>query len=110
MRSIKLVGCKSYTYFPRKMLFHENKVNMVEDSIAETLLADTTEQGMPYFIEIAAEQPATKAANKPKTPKKKAPARKAAKPEPIADEDLDSVIGVPDPELDDDSTEGAVSL
>jgi len=115
MRSVKLVGCKVYTYFPRKMQFEENKVNIVEDSIADTLLADTTDQGMPYFIEVEGTKAEAKA--KPKA-KAKAPARKKAsnkpkQPEPVIDDedDVPSFGNDADDLGDDDgSTEGAVSL
>ena len=101
MRTLKLVGCRTYTYFPRKLQITDDKVVMVEDSIADVLLADTTDQGMPYFVEIQQEKPAQKTAKKKAPARKKAPA-KVEEPEPAVEESEE------DPA--DDSTEGAVSL
>jgi hypothetical protein len=89
MKSIQLIHCNNYHYWPRKETYVGGKVYVMNDDDADLLLGREDDQGYPYFEEVVEKKPA----NKPKRGRAKAKAKPAD-----------------DAEDEDESTDGAVSL
>lgn len=49
MKTIRLVACLNYHYFPARLKMERGKVYTLDAAVADVLLAKRTDYGLPYF-------------------------------------------------------------